>query len=258
MAMTLLADDIIQRFYALLWPMLRISAMLMTAPPFSTDAFNVRLRVLFALVLTWLVYPLHAWPRLDPTSAQGLLEIFNQIAIGAVMGLILQVVVAAIIVAGQTLSAAMGLSMANMIDPNVGNVPVLSQGLMVFATLIFVGVGGHALLIALVVQSFDTLPIGSSLFQADAAGRVVQWGGMMFLGGLLMALPVMITLLFINIGMGVVTRAAPSLNVFAVGFPALILVGLVLLMLSMEGIGGRTEWLWMRGFDTLRTLLRID
>ena len=255
--MTLLAADIIERFYGLLWPMLRISALLMTAPPFSTNAFNVRLRVLTAFVLTWLVYPLHDWPLLDPSSAQGVLEVVNQIFIGAVMGLILQVVVAAVVVAGQALSATMGLSMANMIDPNVGNVPVLSQGLLVISTLIFIGFGGHALLLSLVLQSFETLPIGTSILQQEVHGMVVRWGAMMFLGGLLMALPVMVTLLFINIGMGVVTRAAPSLNVFSVGFPALIVVGLIVLMLSIDGISGRIEWLWMRSFETLRELLRL-
>ena len=125
--MNLLAADIVERFYTFLWPMLRISALMITAPIFSLNAFNLRLRILLALALTWLVYPLHTWPVLDPSTAPGLLEVFNQIMIGAVMGLILQVVVAAMVVGGQSISAAMGLSMANMMDPNMGNVPVISQ-----------------------------------------------------------------------------------------------------------------------------------
>ena len=141
--MNLLVADIVERFYAFLWPMLRISALLMTAPLFSQNAVSVRLRVLLAVALTWLIYPLHDWPLIDPVSAPGLLEILNQIFIGATMGLLLQVVVAAITVAGQSISAAMGLSMANMIDPNVGNVPVLAQLLLVMSTLIFIGTGGR-------------------------------------------------------------------------------------------------------------------
>lgn len=86
--MNLLSADIIERFYLFLWPMTRISAMLLTTPPFSTASVNLRIRVLFALVLTWMVYPLHDWPRIDPTSAQGLLELLNQIFIGVCMGLI--------------------------------------------------------------------------------------------------------------------------------------------------------------------------
>ena len=91
----------------------------------------------------------------------------NQIFIGASMGLVLQIVVAAITVAGQSISAAMGLSMANMIDPNVGNVPVLAQLLLVMSTLIFVGVGGHALLMGLILDSFNVLPIGETLLDQN-------------------------------------------------------------------------------------------
>ena len=143
--MNFLAADVIERFYTFMWPMLRISALMITAPIFSLSAFNTRMRILVALVLAWLVYPLYTWPVIDPTSAQGLVEVFNQIMIGATMGLILQIVVAAVVVAGQSIAAAMGLSMANMIDPNMGNVPVISQLLIVMSTLIFVGFGGHAM-----------------------------------------------------------------------------------------------------------------
>ena len=253
----ILAADIVERFYTFLWPMLRISAMMMTAPLFGLNAFNLRLRILFALVLTWLVYPLHRWPLLDPTTAQGLVEVFNQVMIGATMGLILQIVVAAVVVAGQSIAAAMGLSMANMIDPNMGNVPVISQLLVVMSTLIFVGFGGHAILLGIVADSYDTLPIGTSILNQDVYGRVLRWSSMVFLGALLMALPVMVALLFINVGLGVVTRAAPSLNIFAVGFPAMIVAGFLILIFSMPSIGGRIEWLWIQGFEALRDVMGV-
>jgi flagellar biosynthetic protein FliR len=89
----------------------------------------------------------------------------------------------------------------------------------------------------------------------DAYGLIVRWSSMIFLGGLLLSLPVMVALLFINIGLGVVTRAAPSLNIFAVGFPAMIIAGFLVLLVSMDSIGTRIGWLWVQGFDTLRALL---
>ena len=141
------ASDLLERFYTLLWPMLRISALLIAAPIFSLRALNLRIRIVLALSITWLVYPLHQWPQIDPLSPAGLLEIMNQLMIGLLMGLMLQVVTAAIVVAGQSIANAIGLSMATMIDPNVGNVPVISQFLLVMSTLIFVGLGGHALLL---------------------------------------------------------------------------------------------------------------
>jgi flagellar biosynthetic protein FliR len=253
--MNVLASDIIDKFYNLLWPMLRISALMLTAPIFSMNAFNLRLRILLAMCLTWLIYPLHTWPTLDPVSAAGLPEFFNQIAIGAVMGLVLQIVVAAIVVAGQTISASMGLSMANMLDPNMGNVPVISQWLIVLSSLIFVGFGGHAMLLGIIVDSFHALPIGQSVLQPALFTRLIQWSSIVFLGAVLMALPVMASLLFINVGMGVVTRAAPSLNIFAVGFPAMILGGFLILILATESIGGRIEWLWVQGFNVIRDIV---
>ena len=253
--MNFLAADVVERFYTFLWPMLRISALMITAPIFSLSAFNTRMRILVALVLTWLVYPLHNWPVIDPTSAQGLVEVFNQIMIGATMGLILQIVVAAVVVAGQSIAAAMGLSMANMIDPNMGNVPVISQLLIVMSTLIFVGFGGHAILLGLILESFNSLPIGTDILNQAIYGRVLQWSSMMFLGAVLMALPVMVSLLLINVGLGVVTRAAPSLNIFAVGFPAMIMAGFIILIISLESIGGRIEWLWIEGFSVVRDVI---
>jgi flagellar biosynthetic protein FliR len=253
--MNFLAADVVERFYTFLWPMLRISALMITAPIFSLSAFNTRLRILVALVLAWLVYPLYTWPVIDPTSAQGLVEVFNQIMIGATMGLILQIVVAAVVVAGQSIAAAMGLSMANMIDPNMGTVPVISQLLIVMSTLIFVGFGGHAILLGLILESFNSLPIGTNILNQAVYGRVLQWSSMMFLGAVLMALPVMVSLLFINVGLGIVTRAAPSLNIFAVGFPAMIMAGLVILIISLESIGGRIEWLWVQGFSLVRDVI---
>ena len=252
--MNIAAIDIVERFYAFMWPMLRISALLLAAPVFSLSALTVRIRVLLALALSVMVYPLFTWPDIDPLSPAGLLEICNQLMIGVFMGLALQIVTAAVVVAGQTISNSMGLSMANLIDPNLGNVPVVAQFLLIISTLIFVSLGGHAMLLALILESFATLPVGSSLFGPQAYAQLVSWSSMIFLGALLTALPVMVTLLFISIGLGVVTRAAPSLNIFSVGLPATIVVGFVVLLLSLANIGSRIQWLWLQGLLQIRSL----
>jgi flagellar biosynthetic protein FliR len=255
--MTLLAADIVERFYMFLWPMLRISAMLMAAPIFSLDSLTVRLRIVIGLVLTAFIYPLMTWPVIDPISAEGILEIVNQLFIGALMGLMLQVATGAIVVAGQAIAGSMGLSMASMIDPNVGNVPVISQVLLILSTLVFLGFGGHVILISMVFDSFRVLPIGQSLLGQVPFGKVIAWSSMMFIGGLLIALPVLVALLFINIGLGVVTRAAPSLNIFSVGFPATIAAGFIVLIVSLESIVGRMQWVWMQAFSHVRDLVGL-
>ncbi len=255
--MNLLAADIVERFYTFLWPMLRISALLLAAPIFSLRALTLRVRVLFALALTWMVYPLYQWPVIDPVSAAGLLEIFNQISIGLVMGLVLQIATAALLVAGQSISNAMGLSIANMIDPNLGNVPVIAQFMLILSTLIFVGLGGHAMLLALLVDSFSSVPIGKPLLSQAVLTQLLAWSSMMFLGAVLISLPVMVALLFINIGLGVTTRAAPSLNIFSLGLPAMIIAGFGVLMVALPSMGSRIQWLWLQGFMQVRNLVEL-
>lgn len=256
--MDLLVAEVVERFYMLLWPMIRISAFLLAAPFFSIRSVTVRIRVLLALLLTWMIFPLTSWPALDPFSAIGLKEIFNQVFIGVLMGLILQVVNAALVVGGQAISASMGLGMANMVDPNMGNVPVISQFLIICSTLLFLGLGGHVLVITMLLESFKLLPIGDMIGTQALLQLVVQWSGMIFLGAVLLAMPILVSLLFINLGLGVITRAAPALNIFAVGFPAMILAGVILLAMSMNSIGFRIQWLWRQGFETLSQALGLS
>jgi flagellar biosynthetic protein FliR len=205
-----------------------------------------------------MIYPLTSWPALDPFSAIGLKEIFNQVFIGVLMGLILQVVNAALVVGGQAISASMGLGMANMVDPNMGNVPVISQFLIICSTLLFLGLGGHVLVITILLESFKLLPIGDMIGTQALLQLVVQWSAMIFLGAVLLAMPILVSLLFINLGLGVITRAAPALNIFAVGFPAMILAGIILLAMSMNSIGFRIQWLWRQGFETLSQALGLS
>jgi len=256
-AFNLVYAQIVEAFYTFLWPMIRISALLLTAPIFSLDVVTIRIRILFAVALTLVIYPLGTWTAIDPVSARGLLEIFNQILIGSLIGLMLQVVTAALVLGGQSISASLGLSMANMIDPNVGNVPVIAQFLVILSTLIFVGMGGHTLIVAIVLESFRTLPIGQFLVGDTTFTNFLAWSSVMFAGALLLALPVMAALLFVNVGLGVVTRAAPSLNIFAVGFAAMIPAGLLVMIVSMSHLGHRIEWLWLQAFLRVRNLLGI-
>jgi flagellar biosynthetic protein FliR len=255
--MDLLVSEIIDYFYALLWPMIRISAFLLSAPFFSIRAVTVRIRVLLAVLLTLMIYPLTDWPTIDPISAAGLQEVLVQVFIGVSMGLLLQIVNAALIVGGQAISSSMGLSMANMVDPNMGNVPVIAQFLIVCSTLIFLGLGGHVIVISLVLESFQLLPIGELIELQALIGLIIEWSSMMFLGALLLGMPIIASLLLINIGLGVITRAAPALNIFAVGFPAMILAGMVLLLVSMTSIGARIHWLWQESFDILAQALGV-
>jgi flagellar biosynthetic protein FliR len=134
---------------------------------------------------------------------------------------------------------------------------VIAQFLVVCSTLIFLGMGGHVIVISLLLEGFKLLPIGSMVDLNALVGLTVQWSAMIFLGALLLGMPIISSLLLINIGLGVITRAAPALNIFAVGFPAMILAGMVLLLISMTSIGSRIAWLWQQAFDVLGKALGI-
>ena len=253
--MNLALLEILEKFLVVIWPMLRLSAFLAFTSIFSIRAVNLRIRMCLGFALAFFVSQQIDIPRIDPLTAEGLLEISRQILIGLTMGLVFQVASATLVVAGQAISGSMGLSMANMIDPNMGSVPVLSALFNIMGTLIFLGIGGHLIVFGLVLESFKLLPIGQEFFTQDMLGKMINWSAMMFLGALLIGLPVMMTLLFINIGLGFVARAAPSLNIFTVGFPALILTGFIVMMFSMGNNVARIDWVWTQAFMMLRSYL---
>ena len=255
--MQLFVNEIVNGFYAILWPMIRISAMLISAPVLSLDALSVRVRILLALALTLLIFPIIDFEVIDPMSAKGLYELVNQVLIGVIMGGILQLVMGAIIMAGQAISNSMGLAMATMVDPGLGNVPVMGQLLVVCATLVFLGLNGHLIIIGMVIKSFETLPIGLSLINVDSFLVIVQWSSTVFLGGLLIALPLMVGMLLVNIGVGVMARASPNLNIFAVGFPLFFITGFGLLFASFPAIANRMYLLWMESLTLISEVTQV-
>ena len=113
------------------------------------------------------------------------------------------------------------------------------------------------MIIGMVMDSFNTLPIGKGLLTSDAWAHFVIWSSMMFLGAVLLALPVMIIMLFVNLGLGVATRAAPSLNIFSVGLPAMMIAGFLVLMVALPSMGGRIQWVWLQGFHEVRAQLGL-
>ncbi|NCZ62377.1 MAG: hypothetical protein EBY62_00855 [Cellvibrionales bacterium] len=139
--MNFILDDVVAILTTGLIPLLRISALLLAAPLVSLKVVSVRIRIAIALVLTIFVYPTLELPTIDPVSADGLVLIVRELLIGLLFAVSLQVVNAALVVAGQTLSMSMGLGMAQTVDPNIGRVPVLASFLVVMSTLIFLSIG---------------------------------------------------------------------------------------------------------------------
>ena len=251
-------DDVLALLYTFLWPMTRISACLIATPILSSMSVNTRLRVSLAMVLTILIYPLHDWPIVDVLSGAGLVLFLEQVVIGVMMGLILQIVFAAVSAAGEFISLSMGLGFAMMVDPNSGvQTPVISQFLVVLATLVFVSIGGHLILLELLLDSFRLWPIGEPQLEMAMVWDLLQWSALLFTGAAMIALPAMVVLLLANSAMGVVSRAAPSLNVFAVGFPLTLLMGIGVLIVLLPSFMGNVQSLWFEAFQQIRLLLGV-
>ena len=250
-------QELVQLVNGLIWPFLRLGALFMAAPILGASSLPVRVRVLLAALTAWLLLPvLPTPPAVDLISGQALLLALEQLLVGLAMGFVLQLVFGAFVLAGQAIAMAMGLGFATAVDPQNGiQVPVVSQAFLLLVTLIFLALQGHLLLIQLLADSFQLLPVGGSALAADAFMGIALWGSYLFAGGLLVALPAVTGLLLVNIAFGVAARAAPQLNIFAVGFPVMILAGFLLILALLPGLDDHLGRMMLDAFELIRRLL---
>ena len=232
------AELILEKMVLWAAPFLRVSAMLLIAPVFSASGVSVRVRVLLAVLVAALAAPLMPEPPTNNLfSASGLLMAIREVGIGFAIGFVLQLVFGAVVYAGQAVSMTMGLGFAMAVDPQNGvQVPVLSQMYVILATLLFLSLNGHLILIAMVIDSYQLLPANLSGIPVASFGEVAALGGKVFASGISLALPAMAALLMVNVTFGVITRTAPQLNIFAVGFPMTLLGGFFVLFINMPNL----------------------
>lgn len=241
----------------LLHPFLRVGGCLMVAPVFGASHVPRRVRILLALALTLAMQPaLPPVPALDLGTAAGIFTIPQQLLIGVALGFVLQIAFDALALAGQILANSMGLGFAFNMDPLRGaQSPVLGQLYTVIGTLIFLALDGHIALLRLLAGSFRSLPIGPAGFGPEQIMGVVRAGGTLFSGALHIALPGMTSLLVINLAFGVTSRAAPALNLFAVGLPVTLVFGMVILVLGLPAMQNGFTQLLADSFTTLQQLI---
>ncbi len=242
---------------SIFWPFVRVSAMLTAAPIFSARSIPARIRIILAVVITMVLVPVIPDPPVvDLISLEAALIAAYQVLIGVAMGFIFQMIFGAFVIAGQSVAMAMGLGFASIIDPQNGvQVPVVSQAFLIMVTLVFLALNGHLLLIDMIATSFTKLPVGLILPSRDGLWQLVNWGSSMFAGGMLVALPAVAALLLVNLAFGVVSRATPQLNIFAVGFPVMILMGLIFMIITMPGITDHLSHLMTQGFNLVSRVI---
>lgn len=222
-------------FWRLVFVMTRIAAALLAAPLFGTTSVPPQLRVIGAGAIAVLIC---AWTDVQAPahlfSVAGLLAVAGEVLVGLTLGFVLQLSFAAPIMAAEVIGGGMGMNMAMAVDPTSGTQsPAIGQYFMVVLTLVFLALGAHLQWFALVVESYKAFPPGHTWLGADRFALVLGFASQMFVTAVTMALPVTLVLLLVQIVTGVLSRSAPSLNLFSLGLPAGVLGGLAALLLAM-------------------------
>ncbi len=257
--MNITEGQILSTLASFIWPFIRIGSMFISIPVFSIRALPAKIRVIVALFITLVVVPLlPSPPDIEIFSYQGFMVTLQQLAIGLSTGFVLQMVFSVMLLGGQSIAYSMGLGFASMVDPASGiQVPVVSQIFIVSANLMFLSVNGHLLLIEMLVESFNTLPVGIIGLNLNNLWSVISWSSQIFAGGVLLAMPIMAALLFVNISFGVAARAAPQIQIFAVGIPITIMLGLVLIWISMSNSIEIFSNVLTDGYQLIQQLLKL-
>lgn len=223
---------------AVFWPFVRLLALFMTAPVLSHKSIPRRAKIGLALIVALIVAP--ATPAASMPgifSAGAPLLLLQQTLLGMMMGFAVKVVFAAVDLAGNMIGLQMGLSFATFVDPvNASQTPLVGSFLNLLATLLFLALDGHLILIAAATQSFELAPVSTQFFAGIGWEKLLALGTGLFQLGLHLSLPVLATMLIINLTLGVMSRAAPQMNLFSVGFPLTTLTGIVLFALYLPNM----------------------
>lgn len=254
--MNLLADEIFTWVSQWMLPFVRVGSFMMMAPVFGSDFVPIRVRLILALAISLFVAPLlPPVPEMDALSASMIVVLLQQVLIGILMGFFLQMVFQVFVLLGQMIAMQMGLGFASMMDPANGvNVPILSTFYLMFVTLLFLTLDGHLIMIDVLAQSFSRYPISGPWFDGGLIMEVISTMSWLFASAMGMALPAVTALLMSNLAFGIMTRAAPQMNIFALGFPVALMFGLFLIWLMFTLTAEFAEGLFLEAFMRMREL----
>jgi flagellar biosynthetic protein FliR len=237
-----------------MWVLARVAGLCLVAPVFGATAAPAQVRVAVAVLLTLVLLPL-APGRVDPMTAAGVATLVSQVLIGAAIGFVLWLGFQAVAYGGQLVAQGMGLGFAESVDPaSGGGSPALGQFYLLLVTLLFLAMDGHLRLIALLADSFRQLPPGAGAVSPAGLHAVAAFGGELFLGAVRVALPALTALLVVNMGFAAISRTAPSMNLFAVGFPITLCLGFIALWLSLRSLPGAFEAVQDKAWSLMRVL----
>ena len=237
------------------WPFVRIAGFFMVMPLFGTRLVTQRVRLLLALATTAVITPiLPPMPVIESIGLETMIIIAQQLLIGIALGFALEVLMQIFILSGQMVAMQTGLGMAQMVDPANGvNVAVVAQWFLIFVNLLFISLNGHLIAIEVLADSFFTMPVGSGTLSGETMMAIAKLANWMFAAAIVLALPAVASMLVVNIAFGVMARLAPQLNIFAVGFPVTMMLGLIVIWITFSGYGVQFQGLLSELFNFMRT-----
>ncbi|CUI05005.1 flagellar biosynthetic protein FliR [Massilia antarctica] len=243
----------------LLWPLSRILGLITSAPLFGNASVPVPVKIGLGVLLASIIAPaIPAIPAADPLSMAGLLILVQELLIGVAMGFAIRLVFAAIEMAGEISSLTMGLGFASFFDPlTKGRSSAVSQFLALIATMAFLAANAHLVLLEALAESFISMPISATPMSSSAEWELAKWGGLIFSAGLHLSLPVVAALLITQVALGILTRAAPQLNIFGIGFPITLGVGMLVIVMVLPYLGNPFQVLFNEGIETARRVPRM-
>lgn len=250
----------INQFLAdMLLPFMRISGLFIAMIGLSAKSIPPQVRALLAVMLTLIIIPI-----VPPSPIQELVDVgtflivIQQLLIGVAIGFISMMVLNTFVLAGQVIAMQTGLGFASIVDPINGiNVPAVGQFYLILATLLFWALDGHLSMIHMIVISFDAFPIGEAWWTGTQFRDIAHWAGWMFVSALTLSLAPIVSLLIVNLSFGVMTKAAPQLNIFSIGFSIAQVMGLFIIWITMDNFIAHFESQWYRAEQFMCELLRI-
>lgn len=252
------ADALMTWIATYLWSFTRIAAMMMVMVTVGSKTTPQRVRLFYALAVTVAVFPvLPLGPAdIELFSFASVMVIVQQLLIGIAIGTISVFVVQTFVVAGQVIAMQTSLGFASMADPANGeSSPVVGQFYVLLVTLLFLGVDGHLLMIEMIIRSFDTLPISMHGLLATDYEKLASWFSIMFSAALALSLASMVAMLLVNLSFGIMTKAAPQLNIFSLGFSVSMVFGIFVIWITFRDVPFHFENQWLRGITMMCDLL---
>ncbi|CAM3030963.1 flagellar biosynthetic protein FliR [Legionella worsleiensis] len=232
-------QSMIRLFSQVIWPMGRIGGLMLTVPVFSSGLLPSRIKILFLCLLSWVCSPFVSG-QLSFINFDGLFLVYivQELLFGILMGFVLQLVFQVFVLGGQIISMQAGLGFAIMVDPaSKASVPLISQFYQMMMVLIFLALNGHLALLDALMESFRMMPIGHIPQDKNLIWNVIQFSGWMFKEALLISIPAILSLLIVSLSFGIMTRVAPQLNIFSLGFPITLLMSFVVIKIGLSAVG---------------------